>query len=108
MVIGEVLPVAVCPPLEVTVYCVMADPPFDGALNVIVACRSPRVTPVIVGIFGIVAGVTALLAVEAELVPTSLVAVTVKVYATPFVRPVTVIHDSVPVAVNPPIFDITV
>jgi hypothetical protein len=35
-------------------------------------------------------GVTLLLAVEAALVPAAFVAVTVKVYAVPFVRPVTV------------------
>lgn len=35
-------------------------------------------------------GVTLLLATDATLVPTAFVAVTVKVYAVPFVRPVTV------------------
>ena len=35
-------------------------------------------------------GVTLLLAAEAALVPAAFVAVTVKVYAVPFVRPVTV------------------
>jgi len=38
---------------------------------------------------GVVAGVTEFEAAEAEPVPTALVAVTVKVYAVPLVRPVT-------------------
>jgi hypothetical protein len=37
-----------------------------------------------------------------------LVAVTVNVYDVPFVRPVTVIGDDAPVAVNPPGFEVTV
>ena len=87
----------------------IADHPLStGGVNVIVACPFHRVAITFVGAFGVVAGVIELLVVEAELSPTSFVAVTVNVYATPLVRPVTVIHDSVPVAVNPPIFDITV
>ena len=54
------------------------------------------------------AGVTELDAEEAEPVPALLVAVTVKVYAVPFVRPVTVIGLAEPVAVIPPGDDVTV
>ena len=52
---------------------------MTGAVKVIVACPFPLVTPVIVGAFGVVAGVTALLVVELALSPRVLVAVTVKV-----------------------------
>jgi len=64
------------------------------------------VTPV--GASGTVAGVTELLALDAELVPIAFVAVTVKVYATPLLKPVTVIGDEPPLAVKPPTFDVTV
>jgi hypothetical protein len=40
--------------------------------------------------------------------PTLFVATTVYVYDTPFVRPVIVIGDDDPVAVNPPGLDVTV
>jgi hypothetical protein len=59
-------------------------------------------------VLGVAAGVTLLLAALAGPVPTLLVAVTVNVYAVPFVRPVTVIGDADPVAVNPPGLDVTV
>jgi hypothetical protein len=52
-----------------------------------------------VGASGTVAGVTADDAVEAGPIPTSLVAVIVKVYGVPLVRPVTV-HVSPPVVVH--------
>lgn len=74
----------------------------------IVASPLPRVAVPIVGASGTVAGVTELLAVEDALVPRALVAVTVKVYATPFVRPVTTIGEEPPVAVKPPILEATV
>lgn len=45
---------------------------------------------------------------EDGLVPTELVAVTVKVYAVLLVRPVTVMGEEVPVAVKPPGFEVTV
>ena len=47
------------------------------------------------------AGVT-LTVPEAAPVPTALVAVTEHVYVVPFVRPVTVIGDAAPLALNPP------
>ncbi len=54
------------------------------------------------------AGVTLLLAALAGPVPAALVAVTVKVYATPVVRPVTVIGEDDPVAVMPPGLEVAV
>ena len=70
----------------------IADPPSDdGALHVTVACPFPAVADTLVGVPGVVAGVTASEAAEALLVPVLLVAETVKVYAVPFVRPVTVV-----------------
>src|SRR5579871_756803 len=53
-------------------------------------------------------GVTELEADDATLLPTEFVAVTVKVYAVPFVRPVTAIGEAVPVAVRPPGEEVTV
>ena len=78
---GEDPPVAVNPPvLEVTVYEVIAEPPFEtGAVNVTVACPLPAVAVPIVGAPGTVAGTTELLVAEEVLVPIAFVAVTVKV-----------------------------
>jgi hypothetical protein len=53
-------------------------------------------------------GVTLLEALEAELVPTALVAVTVKVYGVPLVSPVTVTGELLPVPVMLPGEDVTV
>ncbi len=57
----------------------MAEPLLLGASKVMVASSLPRVAITLVGALGVVAGVTALLAAELALVPTSLVAVIVKV-----------------------------
>jgi hypothetical protein len=109
IVIGDDPPVAVAPVLDVTVYDVIAEPPvLAGAVNVTVALPFPYTAETFVGEPGVVAGVTALDAVEDALVPIALVAVTVNVYAVPFVRPVIVIGDDPPVAVNPPTFEVTV
>jgi hypothetical protein len=54
-------------------------------------------------IFGGARGVTELEGVEAGPVPTSFVAVTVKVYESPFVSPVTEIGLADPTAVCPPL-----
>jgi hypothetical protein len=54
-----------------------------------------------VGASGTVAGVTGIVEVEAAPVPAALVAVTVNVYEVPFVSPVTVIGEEVPVPVPP-------
>ena len=71
--------VAVWPPgLAVTVYPVIDEPPFDdGAFHVTVACVSPAVAETLVGAPGTVAGITALEAEEAGLLPLALVAMTV-------------------------------
>ena len=67
----------------------MALPPLlTGAVKVTVAVVLPPVAVAAVGAPGTVAGVTLFEAVEATLVPTALAAVTVKVYAVPFVSPV--------------------
>lgn len=79
-----------------------------GASKEIVASPLPRTATTFVGASGTVAGVTELLAVEEALAPTPLVAVTVKVYATPLVKPVTVIGEALPEAEKPPISEVTV
>jgi hypothetical protein len=68
----------------------------------------PRTAETLVGAPGVVAGVTALEAEEAELTPTAFVAVTVNVYEVPFVSPVIVIGEEPPVAVMPPGLEVTV
>lgn len=55
-----------------------------------------------------VTGITADEAVEATELPTAVVAITVKVYAVPFVKPVTFIGELTPVAVKLPGLDVTV
>ena len=77
-------------------------------MNEIVASPFPATALTEVGAPGTVAGVTELEAEEATPVPTAFVAVTVKVYAVPFVKPVTVIGELPPVAVCPPTFEVTV
>src|ERR687883_605476 len=69
----------------------MAAPPLEaGAVQLTLAEALPAVAVTAVGAPGTVAGVTLFDASDAALVPTALVAVTVKLYAVPFVRPVTV------------------
>ena len=53
-------------------------------------------------------GVTLFDALEAEPVPTEFVAVTLKLYAVPLVRPVTVKGEPAPLAVKPPGLEVTV
>ena len=77
-------------------------------MKLTVACWLPAVAVTAVGAPGTVAGVTLLEAADAGPVPIALVAVTVKVYAVPFVRPVTVIGLDAPVAVMLPGLDVTV
>jgi hypothetical protein len=102
--------VAVWPPLlAVTVYRVIADPPLNaGVDHVTVALVSPILAATFVGASGAVAGVTEFEALDAVLVPTALLAVTVNVYVVPLFNPVIVIGDEPPVAVNPPILEVTV
>jgi len=81
---------------------VTEDPPlFAGAVNEIVASASPSAAETAVGAFGTVDGVTAEEAVEANDVPMLFVAVTLNVYADPFVRPETV-HGLVAAVQVPP------
>jgi len=69
----------------------MVLPPFDaGAFQLTVAWALPAVAVTLVGAPGTPPGVMLFDAVEAGLVPTLLVAVTVNVYAVPLVRPPTV------------------
>ena len=88
----------------------MFEPPLKFGVKSIVTCPFPLVTFVIVGAVGVVAGVIGELEVEALLVPTSFVAVTVNVYSTPFVRPVIVCERFVePASIStPPPLDVTV
>jgi len=102
-------PLPVNPPgLEVTVNPVIADPPLPFAVKATDAVALPGVAVPMVGATGTVAGVTAFDAAEAALVPTELVAVTLKVYEVPFVRPDTTIGLEVPVPVIPPGVEVTV
>jgi hypothetical protein len=100
---GDDAHVPVCPPEEVAVYDVMAEPPsLAGAEKLTVACALPAVAVPIVGAPGVVAGVTLLEAADAGPAPTPLVAVTVNVYAVPLARPRTVHGDVAHVTVCPP------
>ncbi len=76
----------------------IVDHPLNGVLKIIVACPLPGNALTVVGASGRVTGVKYPLGAEAVLVPTTLVAVTVKVYCVPLVRPVTTIHEPVPIA----------
>ena len=87
----------------------MAAPPVEaGAVKLTVACPCPAMAETLVGAPGTVAGVTLLEAVEALEVPTELVAVTVKVYAVPFVNPVTVNGEAAPLTAIFPGLEVTV
>jgi len=90
----------------------IALPPFDaGAVKLTVAAVFPAVAAPIVGAPGAVRGtigVTLLEAADAGPVPAELVAVTVNVYAVPFVSPVTVSGLAAPVAVMLPGLEVTV
>ena len=67
-------------------------PLLDGAVQLTVACPFPGVALTFVGTPGTVgaAGVTAVDGLDSGPVPTAFVALTVNVYAVPFVSPVTV------------------
>jgi len=78
---GEDSPDAVkFPGSDVTVYPVIADPPVAPAVNATDTCVSPAVTESIVGACGTVVAVTPDEAVDEELVPNLLAAMTVYVY----------------------------
>ena len=74
-----------------TLYPVITEPPsLTGAVQLTSASASPAVAITAVGAPGTVLGVTAALSNDAGERPTTLVAVTVNLYAVPLVRPVTV------------------
>jgi hypothetical protein len=79
---------------------IVAPPLLAGAVKLTTTCALPLTPLTTVGTPGIVTGITEEEALEALLVPALLVAVTVKVYAVPLVRPVTVIGELLPVAVT--------
>ena len=90
----------------------MTDPPVEeGAVQVTVTCPLAPTTDVIAGAPGTVIGVTDAEAADARLEPMALFALTVNVYAVPFVSPVT-LHVNVvaPVVeqVKLPGFDVAV
>jgi hypothetical protein len=77
---GEPLPLALNPPtFEVAVYESVVEPSLKPGVKVIVACPFPLTAVTPVGASGTVAGVIEFEALEAVLVPTPFVAVTVKV-----------------------------
>ena len=74
----------------VAIYPVIAEPPLTpGAVHETVACSVPAVAVALLGAPGTVFGITAAEGEDAGLVPWEFVAVTVKVYEVPFVKPVT-------------------
>jgi hypothetical protein len=80
---------------------VIADPPLLlGAVQLTETCALPLTPATLVGAPGTVAGVTAADDADSAPLPTAFVACTVKVYAVPFVNPVTVHglleHDTEP------------
>ena len=92
----------------------IGDPPsLVGAVKLTSTCVSPGVTESIVGADGAVGlrdalGVTLFEGPEVVLIPAAFFAVTVNVYAVPFVNPNTVIGELRPVASIPPGDDVTV
>jgi hypothetical protein len=88
----------------------MVEPLLAGAVHATVAeVVDATVAVGADGVDGGPAGVTALDGDDARLVPTTLVAVTVKVYEVPLVRPVTVqVRAPVVVQVKPPGLEVTV
>ena len=87
-----------------TLYPVIAEPPsLTGAVHDTTAWAFPGTADTAVGGSGAILGVVAALASDAGDVPTTLVAVTVNVYAVPFVRPETVaVLTPVVLTVAPP------
>ena len=82
----------VAPPGDaVTVYPVRAEPPSDtGAVHFTHTLWFPAIPIIPVGASGTVRGVTEADGADSALFPLTLVACTVKVYAVPLVKPVTV------------------
>ena len=98
------------PAAAATVYDVIVAPFGDPDVQETEIDVSPREAMTEPGAPGRPAGVTAALGVDASDGPPTPVAVTVKVYETPFVRPTTVADVAVPptVALKPPGEDVTV
>jgi hypothetical protein len=101
---GLVAPDAAEPPGDaVTVYPVIGLPPSnEGAVNDTDDEAFPTDADPMTGGSGTGEGVTALEAADSTLLPTALVACTVKLYGVPFDRPLTVMGLVVPLAVIPP------
>jgi hypothetical protein len=107
--VAEVIVRVMPPGLDVNVYVVIVAPPLDPAG---VVCKGPvhaTVTDValatvavpIVGAPGTVAGVTEVDALDKPDVPAVFVAVVLKKYVSPFVKPVTTHEPDAPVTVQP-------
>ena len=86
----------------------IVEPPVAPGVNEMVAWPLSDVALTLVGASGTVAGVTEFVVADGVLVPAALVAVTVKVYVVPFESPVMTIGELPPVAVKPPVFEVTV
>ena len=98
------------PGLAETVYPVTADPPLlAGADHETATPASLRSPATLIGAPGTVAGVTAVLVLEAEELPTTFEATTVNEYEVPLDRPCTVqVRTSAPVVqVKLPGLDVT-
>src|SRR3954464_13067919 len=95
---------------EVTAQPAIGLPPVSaGAIQVTVACPFPGTAATPVGAPGTLRGVTGAEGAEAGPVPTTLLAVTVSVYAVPWVRPATVaLVAPMTLAVRPPGEEVTV
>ena len=78
-------------------------PLLKGAEKVTVACALPPVAVPMTGASGTVAtGVTVLEDADAGPLPIELLAITIQLTGTPFVRPITVIGEATPVALTAP------
>ena len=101
--VAEVNVPVIAVPTAVAVYVVIVAPPLDpGAVQATVTDVVPAFVAVpIVGAPGTVAGVTELDAVDKLDVPTELVAVVLKKYVVPFVKPVITHEPEAPVIVQP-------
>jgi hypothetical protein len=104
--VAEVSVPVIPPGLDVAVYLVIVAPPFDdGAVHATVTdVALASVAVPIVGAPGTVAGLTELDAADKPDVPTELVAVVLKKYAVPFVKPVTTHEPDAPVTVQPVVY----
>ena len=110
--VAEVNVPVIAVPTAVAVYVVIVAPPLDPAG---VVCKGPvqaTVTDValaivavpIVGAPGTVTGVTEVDAVDKLDVPAEFVAVVLKKYGVPFVKPVTAHEPDAPVTVQPVVY----